>query len=423
MKILIINQYAVPTSQPGLTRHFMLARELVKRGHEATIMATSFNHVTRTETRLEDDENSKVETIDGVRFLWLRTPSYRGNSTARIKNMFMFAWRVWRSDVIRLFGRPDIVIGSSPHLLASLAALRVAKRAGAPYVFEVRDLWPETLVHLGGMPRRHPVVVVLGWIERLLYLRANRIVTLLPAAQDYISQHGGSRDKITWIPNGIDLSLQPAARGSNQGIERGTFEVVYSGTHGFANALDSILDAAALLRNVTTPDIRFRFVGDGPAKENLEKRVREEGISNVSFQDAVPKDVVPLVLASADVLIATLKDKPLYGYGISLNKINDYMAAGIPIVFGSHGVDDPVTRAQAGIVVPPENAQAMAEAVLSLARLTPQERNAIGARGRDYVKKNHDLGGLADVFERLLQSTLSLPTGDGQTGLQTVGPH
>lgn len=387
----------------------MLARELVRRGHQVTIVATSFNHVLRVETRLRDGQQSLEETIDGVKFLWIRAPSYLGNSFARIRNMVVFALQIWRGRLLHGLERPDVVVGSSPQLLATLAALRVARRARVPFVLEVRDLWPETLVLLGEVSRRHPTVLALGAIEKHLYRNADQIITLLPMAVDYMVDHGGDRNKITWIPNGVDLSSSPPRLPSDESPAKDCFEVVYSGTHGFANALDSILDAAALLQRGFYPPIRFRFIGDGPAKAKLLARTRDENITNVVFQDAVAKAEVGGLLASADVLIATLKDKPLYRYGTSLNKLNDYLAAGIPVVLGAHGTDNPVSQGDAGIVVPPENAKAMAEAIVRLYGMTPEERAAIGARGRAHVAKHYDMRGLADKYERLLECTLSQP--------------
>ena len=297
MKILIINQYAVPESEPGLTRHFMLGRELVRRGHDVTIVTTSFNHTLRTETRLQDGQAALEEVIDGIRFLWIRSPAYHGNSSARIRNMLVFAWRVWTSGRLRRLPEPDVVIGSSPQLLATLAAMRIARRKRVPFVLEVRDLWPETFVQLGDVPRSHPTVLVLGAIERHLYRHSDKIITLLGGSATYIREHGGDGAKISWIPNGIELSIDAPEPAPLHSEGRDFFEVAYSGTHGFANALDAILDSAALLKDGFSPPIRFRFVGDGPAKARLMERALIEGISNVTFDDAVPKAEVEAKLA------------------------------------------------------------------------------------------------------------------------------
>lgn len=409
LNVLIVNQYAIPPTQAGITRHHMLARELVALGHEVTIIASSFDHVTQRETRLERGAPFTREDCDGVTFLWLKTPPYTGNSSARIRNMVSFAWNVWRRVGQGRAYQPDVVLGSSPHLFAGLAAARLASRLRAPFVLEVRDLWPQSLIDLGNVPRTDPVVVLLEHIERYLYRRSDSIVTVLPSAQDHIVSKGGRADSIIWIPNGVDLSrnghIEEEAPTEEASPSR-PFTVMYAGTHGFANALDSVLDAAALVQNAVGNRVAFDFVGDGPLKEQLRRRAAAEGLDVVSFSVPVPKQEMSAKLRSADAFIVTLRDVPLYRHGTSLNKIYDYMAAGRPIVFGVADESNPVSAVDAGLAVQPEDSQAMAHAVLKLMGMSANQRQRMGERGRAFVEEHHDVAKLALRLEKVLSAAV-----------------
>src|SRR3989304_4922894 len=268
MHVWIVNQYAYTPDHCTGTRHWSLARRLVEVGHRVTVVSSSFFHSARRETRLRPGELYRREMAEGVTFLWLRTPPYEGNSLARLRNMLTFAWRVWRRCGLSDEPRPDVVVGSSPHLFAAWSAQRLARFYRAPFVLEIRDLWPETFVSLGVMSSWHPLVQVFGRIERYLYRTSDRILSLLPGAADYIVKHGGTADKIEWLPNGIDLSLVPPPPPTPQNDK---FTLMFAGSHGAANGLDQLLDAAKMLQARPLGErIRIRLLGDGPEKSRLQ---------------------------------------------------------------------------------------------------------------------------------------------------------
>lgn len=409
MNLWLINQYAIPPRQAGITRHHLLARALVERGHTVTIIASSFDHVTQRETLQFGNSDFTTEAIDGVEFLWLRTPPYSGNGAARVRNMLAFARHVWQGKGLARRQPPDVILGSSPHLFAALAASRLARRYGVPFVLEVRDLWPQSLIDLGNVSASHPLVLGLGLIERHLYRCAERIVTLLPAAADHIVAKGGEASKISWVPNGVDLTGSIAAAGVKLSAIDNTvpFTVMYAGTHGLANALDSVLDAAAIVRDDLSPPIVFRLVGDGPQKIRLMDRAKAMGLNNVVFEPPVPKEAVAATLASADAFVVTLRDTPLYRHGTSLNKLFDYLASGRPVVFGTSDDANPVTVARAGLQVAPEDANQIAAALRHLASADPSQRAAMGTRGREYVARHHDMPSLAQRLEDVLVAACS----------------
>lgn len=395
MNIWIVNHYAIPATESGGTRHYSLAEELVRRGHSVTIVAADYHHGGRS--RIAQASVPPQGGIpESVRFVWITTPPYTTNGLARIRNMITFAYRVWKATALKKLDAPDIVLGSSPHPFAALAAQRLASRRGIPFVLEVRDLWPDSLIEVAGVSRRHPFVLLLALLERFLYRNADAIVTLLPAAAGYIAQRGGDRDKIVWIPNGVDFQIAPPVAPHR---ESESFTVMYAGTMGRANALDSMLRAAELLADDINPKIQFRFVGDGPELDRLRHMVKERELSNVRFDTAVPKRQIYGKLQEADVLLATTRNIELYKYGISFNKLFDYLAAGRPIVFAANCPGNPVSDADAGKVVPPEDSVAMAAAIRAFASMPQEQRQEIGTRGRRFAEANYDMKKLVDRLE------------------------
>lgn len=402
--VWILNHYAQEPGGAGGTRHFSLARHLPASGWKATIIAASTDHVTGLQ-RLGEGEARKLQTYDGVPFLWLGTRAYAGNGTDRIGNMLDYTWAVLRRENLSGLDAPDAIIGSSVHPLAAWAGRRLAKRHGVPFIFEVRDLWPQTLIDMGRLSRGHPVAIALRWLERSLYRAAARIVVLLPKAHDYIEPLGISPDKIVWIPNGTDVE-NFAAESPRQ--PDGAFIMMYFGAHGGANGLDNLL--ATMQRIGADPAgrrIMLRLIGDGPLKSSLVARAREKELTNVRFEDTVPKNRIPALAAQADAFVLCVRNLPgLYRFGISMNKIFDYLAAARPIVISVDAPNNPVAKAGAGITVAPENPQALADAIISLASLPADERAKMGDAGRRHLEENYDMGRLAARLASVLDDSL-----------------
>lgn len=399
MNIWIVNHYALPPSQAGGTRHYTLAKALRQLGHNVIIWASSFNHWTK-EDQLKSGEAYRLEPIEGVPFFWIRTPSYKGNSLARMWNMAVFAYRMWRLGKVAGLEKPDVIIGSSPHLFAALAAERLAARFRVPFILEVRDLWPQTLIDLGNFSPRHPFIVLLERIERHLYRKAAAIITLLPGAKEHMAGKGADPSRIVWIANGIDLELVPPPQPPGS---EGPFTVMYAGAHGLANGLELALDAACCLEQEGWGErVRFRFIGDGPEKPNLMKKAQCLGLHSVSFEDPVPKKAVYRLLQEADAFLLILRDSPLFRWGISPNKLFDFLSQARPVIFCVNTPFNPVEEVKAGVTVSPANPEALADAIKRLALLSPEERWSMGLRGRKYVEKHHSLNRLANKLEEVL---------------------
>jgi glycosyltransferase involved in cell wall biosynthesis len=244
LNIIMINHYAIPPIEAGGTRHYSLAKELIARGHHVHIVAANFNHQTKIPIVYNNEERLFEQVYDEVPFIFVNVPAYQGNSPARLLNMLSFSRQIRNSSYLKCMDSPDVVIGSSPHPFAAWAAQRMAASWGVPFIFEVRDLWPQSLIDLGRISPKHPAVRLLAQLEKYLYNHADKIITLLPGAYEYIKSIGIDAGKVIWIPNGIDFSLYNQLFSEE---EHDKFTVMYAGAHGLANGLQTIINCAEIL--------------------------------------------------------------------------------------------------------------------------------------------------------------------------------
>ncbi|VTU37493.1 glycosyltransferase family 4 protein [Variovorax sp. RA8] len=408
--VWIFNHYATEPGSSGGTRHFELACLLNAHGWQASLIAASFDaHNSRG--RLVEGEQARLEVIDGVPFLWIRTPDYQGNGLGRMRNMLAYAWRVLPASTLSVLPRPDVVVGSSVHLLAAWAAAIWARRCKVPFVFEVRDLWPQTLVDMGRLREGSAMVRLLRKLELWLYRRADRIVVLLPFASEYIAPMGIAEEKIVWIPNGVNASRFSSLQRSVH-PPSAPFTLMYLGAHGQANGLEGVLQAMKQVQEANcAPRVLLRLIGEGPQKAALQAKALEMRLDNVRFEPAVPKAEIPAVAAQADAFVIAVLDLPgLYRYGISMNKLFDYLAAARPVIIASDAANNPVRDAKAGLAVSAGEPGELADAILKLAAMSPEERWRMGQSGRAYVEQNHDFSSLAARLGGLLDE-VCMPRG------------
>lgn len=401
-QVWVLNHYAQEPCGPGGTRHFHLAEHLLPYGWQATVIAASVEHQSGHQ-RLAPGEMQRCDCFNGVPFLWVRTPEYKGNGGGRMRNMLAYTWRVLLKKTTRELPRPDVVIGSSVHPFAAVAGALLARRFKVPFIFEVRDLWPQTLVDMGRLREGSLMTWALRKLEVWLYRRAVRTVVLLPRAWEYIVPLGIPKERVVWIPNGVDLSLFPRVAPKDRS-DSSQFTLMYFGAHGQANGLDNVLRAMKHVGEwADGRHIRLRLIGDGPLKPLLMAQAAEMGLDNVSFEPPVPKSQIPALAAQADAFVIAVLDLPgLYRFGISMNKLFDYLAAERPIVIASDAGNNPVADAQAGLTVLPGQPQALAEAILQIATSPLAERQNMGRAGREYVEQNHGFEQLASRLAAVL---------------------
>lgn len=403
MRILYVNHYAGSPRHGMEYRPHYMARHWVRMGHEVTIVAASVSHVRYKAPEMTADITE--EMIDGVRYLWLKTPPYEGNGVRRAVNMAAFVLGLFRMRRV-LAGRfaPDAVIASSTYTWDIFPVHAIARASGARLVFEVHDLWPLSPMELGGMSKWHPFILSLQWGENHACRHADAVISMLPLADRHLCTRGMARDKFHYVPNGIELAEWQAQSAELpqthlELIERcrrqGHFVMCYAGSHGLSDALDVLIDAARLLQD---QPVDFVLVGQGPQKARLQRLAADARLRKVHFLDPVPKEAIPSLLRSADGLYIGSKRQPLYRFGISPNKLMDYMAAGKPIINSNDAGNDPVGEAGCGFTIGAEDHEALAQAVKRLMRLSVEDRERMGEAGKAYVSANHDYAFLAQKF-------------------------
>jgi len=411
MRILYLNHYAGSPLHGMEYRPYYLAREWVRGGHEVQLVAASYSHVRTRQPELADHA-ARDETIAGIGYRWLPTPRYAGNGVGRVRNIAAYLGRLWRESARWADQwRPDAVIASSTYPMDIWVARRIARRARAKLVYEVHDLWPASPIELSGMSPRHPFIVMCQKAENDAYRDADVVVSMLPKVAGHMSEHGLDLRKLHIVPNGIALDewdgtatsrdLTPELAAHLAALRAAGRSVVgYAGSHGLPNALDTLLDAAALLRET---NLSLVLVGDGHEKERLAARVRDERLTNVAMFAPIPKAQIPDLLGAFDIAYIGWQRVPIYRFGIAPNKLMDYMMARRAVLHSVEAGNDPVAEAGCGLTVAPESAQAVADGLLRLAACSSAERAAMGERGRAFVLANHTYPVLAQRFLEALK--------------------
>ena len=403
MHILYMVQYFNSPDDPGGSRAYEFAGRWAAAGHEVTLLAGNLNHKTLSTI------SSPTVAPPGVRVVRVRTYNrIRGSYARRVVNFLSFA----AGALIRALTIPrvDVVYASSTPLTTGAAGFAVALVKRARFVFEVRDLWPESAV-VAGVLRRGWLVRLIERAERFLYARADRLVALSAGIQAGIVERGGAADRVTLVPNGMDDWMLDGPPGEVPSIPFDTdrhFVCTYVGALGRWNSLETVLECARILEGSR---VRFLIVGDGDHRDALRQQAAALGLGNVSFHGTVPKrDVLRYLAASHACVLCTWRD-PFLGTVLQ-NKIFDYMASARPVVAAAHGeLAALVENADCGWVTPPGEPEALARTCLELSTVDPQLLAAKGANGRHFVSQHYRRSRLAD---RALDAALSgLPAGSG----------
>ncbi len=410
MRIWIFCPFAGSPRHGMNYRQFYFAREFVRAGHEVLIVSSSYSHQFLVQPETKGAYTK--QNLEGVDYIWIKCPSFNGSADPkRIFNWLVFTARLYGIPR-QAVAKPDAIIVSSPIPYPIVPAAFLARKLGATLVFEVRDIWPLSLVALGSYSEKNPFIRLTQWVEDFAYRRADLVVSALPKAYEHMKPRGLPPEKFVWISNGVDpddlLVLQsgPSTKNTSTGIEdtvsgvRGQkkaahvespakvdktckqFKVCYAGSfHARAVAL-SLVEAAALLRK-SRPDIRFILIGkDSGGLSILKDQAAALGADNVEFRDPVPRTEMQGVLAEMDLCVGMTKSSPLYRFGISLTKLFDYMLAGKPIILSSNAQGDIVSESGCGVKVPAEEAQALADAILQMADMEASRLRAMGEKGR-----------------------------------------
>jgi len=399
--ILWINQFAVTPDQGGGTRHFELSRELVRRGWKVFLVASDLNLQTRAFTKRANhcDKKPVIEKRDGVKIFWLWAAPYQKNNWKRLWNWLSFMFS--SEKLFRELPKVDLVIGSSPQPLAALAGLRFSQVRGIPFWLEIRDVWPDSLEAATGKKGR----LFYGLLKMLftyLYSRADKIIHLAEGTARLLAKGGVPKTKFIFLPNGADVSQFPEPRRASQ-EEHTSF--VYLGTHGPANGLETLVEAAGMVGPKS--GISFHLIGDGPAKKNLQILAKDLGCRHLEFHPVLSKQEAIQQLRKASAGLMILRDEPLFQEAVSPNKLFDYMAAGLPVVGNVRGeVGKIIQEAAAGLVARDGSAQALATTIREFSNLPSSERDRMGNAGRQWMLKNRDRAVLAENLHLALTEAL-----------------
>jgi len=403
MNIWILNHYAVTPDLPGGTRHFDFGRELVKEGHNVTIFASAFHYSQFKYVKIQKKQLYKIENFDGVKFVWIKTFPYKKNDWRRTLSMLDFAFKAF--IVGMEFPAPDIIIGSSVHLLSPLSAYLLSLYFKVPFIMEVRDLWPDTLVDIGILSKKSFTFMLLKKLELFLYKKAKRIIYIPPYASDYFSDLGVSLNKTKHIPNGVDLNRFPKILGDLNTNDK-VFKLTYTGHFGPSAGLKDAIKAISLIIEKGY-DVLLRLIGDGSERSILEEMVKEGNLFPwINIIGPVPKEEVYKYLITSDALLHIELDFDTSKWGGSPNKIYDYLASGKPIIYCSNFVKEWLDKINCGLYAPPGNAEKLADTIVKIINMKPEERIAMGKRGRDYVEKHHSISFLAKEFLSLINSVI-----------------
>ncbi len=400
MKILIVHQFYLQSGEPGGSRFNELARLWSEAGHQVTVIAGTVNYTTgQAPARYAGRWTIREE--DGPVTVWrCHVPASYGKSYLGRMWAF-FAFTLSAATAALRVERPEVVIATSPPLVAALPGWLAARRHGARLVFEIRDLWPESAVTTGVLREGALLTRLLYALERWACRTADRINVLTPAFRDDLVRRGlAPAAKIVFVPNGADLDLfspGPADQALRAELGWGDrFVVMYAGAHGRANAIGQLVDAAERLRH--RPDILIASVGDGQERRQHQERARAMGLTNLVFHGAQPKERMPALVRACDAGAAVLQDNPTFRT-VYPNKVFDYMACERPTLLAIDGVARQLVceEARAGVFARPEDGAALAEAIIKLAD-DPAGRAAMGRSGRAWVVANAGREALASRY-------------------------
>ena len=388
MRVLYFHQhFSTPDGSNG-TRSYENCRHLLASGHEVT-MVCGAAALSKSGLAGRFSRGRREGIVDGIRVIELELPYSNYQSfLSRTSTFLRFAWR---SIVLALRLNYDVVFATSTPLTAALPGIAASWLRRKPFVFEVRDLWPELPRAMGVI--RNPVVLrLMDWLEYAAYHSAEFVVALSPGIAQGITKRGIAENRVVTVPNASDLDLfagdATVPLPEIPGLDRDTFVATFTGAHGTANGLTAVLDAAAELRKRGRDDIRIIFIGDGKEKPALVERAHREDLINCIFVDPMPKRALAQFLCRrANVGLMILSNVPAFYYGTSPNKFFDYLASALPILVNYPGwMADMVKSESIGVALPPQNPSAFADALVRLADDRDQTA-AMGQRARAFAQR------------------------------------
>jgi glycosyltransferase involved in cell wall biosynthesis len=402
LNIWYIHHYGGGPDIGAYDRPYQLGRYWQQQGHSVTVFIAAFHHL------LEKDQISERDfSVGGVRYIAVPARTYGKNGIERLGNIWDFSKNLYSigRDIGAQAHAPDVIVASSPHPFTIFPARSLARHYGAKLVFEIRDIWPLSITEILGTSRLHPFVQMCGFAERFALKNADLVASVLPRANRYLSARGYGNKPFVWVPNGIGIKNEAkfpnnSTEGFSQAYEivrnwksQGKLVIIYTGSVGSPNGIDLIINA--FMENINT-DYGLIIAGKGDQLECLQKISNENQVRNVHFCGHIPKGSAEFLLTLADIGYAGLRNIPsLFGYGISPNKISDYLQAGLPVFLPIEPCGDPVSESGGGIARKAETPEAVWKGLEELLLMPQFERQALGAKGKAYIAREYDYDRIA----------------------------
>ncbi|WP_312700209.1 glycosyltransferase family 4 protein [Sedimentibacter sp.] len=380
MKIWLINQYNMPPEHGHLNRQFNFGKYLKRMGHDPTVFVGSFLHNTKIQM-IKDDSLIKRYVNADYPYYFVKTCNYSFSKLKRIYAMFEFYNNLLKA--LQSFERPDVILGSSAHPLAAIAAIKLGKKYGCQSIVEVRDLWPESFVAYGIISKKNPLLNILYAGEKWIYKNADKLIFTMKGGKDYIIEQGWSTEqggpidisKVHHINNGVDLEAfiynKENYNFADEDLDnKKVFKIIYAGSIRLVNNIKSIVDAACEIKKIGIEDVKFIIYGDGNDRKFLERYCFENGIDNVIFKGFIDKKYIPYILSKSDLNIIHFEQNKLKKYGASLNKMFEYFASGKPTLSDCEFGYDLIKLYQCGVVIDNANAVEMAKEIVSIRNMS-----------------------------------------------------
>lgn len=398
---MYINHYAGSDVHGMAFRPFYLAKEWQKKECEVLILAASFSHLRKINPSFEGF--CLDEEIEGINFRWYKTNKYEGNGYKRFLNMFLFLIGLWK-DIRALIGfRPTHVISSSTYPMDSFLASYISKKSGAKHIHEVHDLWPLSPMTIGKMSKYHPFILLTQFAEDFVCKSCDKCISILPMTKKYLVSRGLDCKKFAYIPNGFDgeswsakVILPEELQSKLQNIRNeSNFILGYTGAFGIPNSLDNVLNAMSQISN---NDIKAILIGDGHEKSRLVQRIEREELKNVIILDPVEKRYIPEILKFFDAAYLGAPNFSLYQFGVTPNKLIEYMKSRLPIIWALKAGNDPVLEARCGYSIEPEHPQQLKEAIIKMYNLDRSKLHIMAENAYTYANSNFSYEIIAKQF-------------------------
>ncbi|RXI25314.1 glycosyltransferase family 4 protein [Aliarcobacter trophiarum] len=397
MNILCISKYASPPNYSKWpARLYLLCKEFSNLGYKATLLTSDSNHFGKFP---DTNKIYNFETIDNINVCWLKTKKYiKTASLSRVLSWFDFERKLFKLDLKKI-DKPDIIIVSSLSIFTIVYGYYLKKKFNSFLVFEIRDIWPLTMTEEGGFSKWHPLVLLIGFIERFGYKKADLVVGTMPRLDIHIKNILGYEKPFHCSPLGFDPvnykeEILNGSNPFNNIFPKNKTIVGYAGSMGITNALEPFIETIKLLKDNT--DIYFMLVGSGDLRAEFEKKL--EDCTNVTFLPRIAQNEVKYFLQKCDILYLSTKDSKVWEYGQSMNKVVEYMLASKPIIASYTGYPSMINEANCGQFIKTLNCKDLQDAILKIVNLSDEERKRVGENGKKWIYENRQYSKLAKEY-------------------------